>query len=68
MSVKKLITILLIIIQLLAFLFPTLSSEAPLPTSLASNELGAWLGRICAYWSRVFHNVTNALNRSLLKP
>jgi len=46
---------------LITFLFPALSSEAPLPKDLSSGEIAKYLGNVLAYWKRVFAEASKRL-------
>ena len=54
---RKIITIIILILQLIAALIPTLAHEARFPTSFSTQEIGQWFVQIYEYWKGVFHGI-----------
>jgi hypothetical protein len=60
---RKIITIIILILQLIAALIPTLAREARFPTSFTAQEIGQWLVQIYEYWKGVFHGIVETVVR-----
>lgn len=60
---RKIITIIILILQLIAALIPTLAHEARFPTAFSTQEIGRWFVGIYEYWKGVFHGIVEAMAR-----
>jgi len=61
MNWRRIITIIILVLQLVAVLIPTLAHEARFPSSLSAQDIGQWFGGIYRYWREVFVGAIQAV-------
>lgn len=65
MTVRRIITILILILQLVAALVPTLAHAARFPSSFSTQDIMQWFVGIYEYWRGVFQGIVQAVTEAI---